>query len=94
MRSRVVRITGIPFVIVGPVMIVIGIISISHGRITVSGVSALPSPFRYLFIAVTLTRAAWCFQRPGQVGDLGGGITRGGLGGGHGAASVRPSAVS
>jgi hypothetical protein len=34
------------------------------------------------------------FQRPGEVGDLGGDIARGGPGGGHRAASVRPSAVS
>jgi hypothetical protein len=35
-----------------------------------------------------------CFQRPGEVGDLGGDIPRSGLGGGHRTASVRPSAVS
>ncbi len=64
-RARVARITGIPFVIVGPGMIVIGIISISHGGIAMPGASALPSPFRYLFIAVAVAVVGllWLPQR-------------------------------
>jgi hypothetical protein len=50
-QTRLLRFIGILFVIVGPIGIVAGTISISQGRIASHGLSALPVSFRYLFIA-------------------------------------------
>ena len=64
-QVRLVRLIAIPFAIVGPVLLVAGIISISQGRIASTGASALPSPFRYLFIAfaVIAVGQSWLSRR-------------------------------
>jgi hypothetical protein len=58
-RTRQVRLTAIPFAIIGPIVTVVGIISVSHRGITGSGPGALPGPFRVLFIAFAVATVAW-----------------------------------
>jgi hypothetical protein len=64
-RARNLRIVGILFAVAGPIAIVGGAISISHGHGGTSGMPALPTPFRYLFIAVTVVAIGqwWLPQR-------------------------------
>jgi hypothetical protein len=64
-QVRLLRLIAIPFAIVGPVLLVAGIISISQGRIAITGASPLPSPFRYLFIAFAVMAVAqsWLSRR-------------------------------
>ena len=45
-QTKLMRLIAIPFVIIGPISIVAGLISISQGRIGDSGPGALLSPFR------------------------------------------------
>ena len=58
-QVRLVRLIAIPFAIVGPIVTVIGIISVSHGRIAVSGWGAPPLPFRITFIAFAAAAVGW-----------------------------------
>jgi hypothetical protein len=64
-QVKLARLIAIPFAIVGPVLLVAGIISISQGRIASTGASPLPSPFRYLFIAfaVVAVGQSWLSRR-------------------------------
>jgi len=64
-RARQLRLIAIPFVIIGPIVTVVGIISISHGRIADSGLGALPGPFRFAFIAFAVAAAgsSWLSRR-------------------------------
>jgi hypothetical protein len=63
-QAKVMRLIAIPFVIVGLIMIIAGIISISRGRIASSGLSALPSPLRYVFIAFASAAVGWSWLSP------------------------------
>src|SRR5260370_27908995 len=56
---KLARLLAIPFAIIGPIVTVAGIISISHGAIGGSGPGALPDPFRYLFIAFAVAAVGW-----------------------------------
>jgi hypothetical protein len=58
-KTRQIRLIAIPFAIVGPIVTVIGIISVSHGRIAVSGWGAPPLPFRIAFIAFAAAAVGW-----------------------------------
>ena len=53
------RLIAIPFAIIGPIVTVVGLISIGQGRIGDSALGALPSPFRYVFIAFAVAAAGW-----------------------------------
>ncbi len=63
-RTKLVRLIAIPFAILGPILTVVGIISISHKDIGGSGPGASPSPFRYLFIAFAVASVAWSWLSP------------------------------
>ena len=58
-QIKLVRRLAIPFAIIGPIVTVAGLVSISHGRITDAGPGALPGVFRYLFIAFTAAAVGW-----------------------------------
>ena len=58
-QTRWLRLVAIPFAIIGPIVTVVGFISISQGRIGDSGPGALPSPFRYLFIGFAVAAVGW-----------------------------------
>lgn len=58
-QVKLARLLAIPFAIIGPIVTVAGIISISHGGIGGSGSDALPGPFRYLFIAFAAAAVGW-----------------------------------
>jgi hypothetical protein len=51
-RTRRVRRIAIPFAVAGPVVTVIGLISISRGGIGDSGPDGLPGPYRFLLIGL------------------------------------------
>lgn len=61
-RTRRVRRIAIPFAIAGPVVTVIGLISISRGEIAGPGRTGLPSPFRYLLIGFVAAAAVWSWR--------------------------------
>lgn len=58
-QLKLARLVAIPFAIIGPIMTVAGLISISHGGIDGSGPGVVPGPFRYMFIAVTVAAVGW-----------------------------------
>ena len=58
-RTRQIRLIAIPFSIVGPIVTVVGIIAVSHGRVTLSGWGAPPGPFRVAFIAFAVVGVGW-----------------------------------
>lgn len=64
-QTRLMRLLAIPFAIIGLIMIAAGMISISQGRIASYGLSALPIPLRYLFIAfaVVAVGRSWLSRR-------------------------------
>jgi len=61
-RTRRVRRTAILFAIAGPVVTVIGLISISRGEIAGPGRIGLPSPFRYILVAFVAAAAVWSWR--------------------------------
>ena len=61
-QVKLARLLAVPFAIIGPVMTVAGIISISHSGIGGGfGPGALPGPFRYLLIAFAVAAVGWCW---------------------------------
>jgi hypothetical protein len=77
-QVKLARLVAIPFAIIGPIVTVAGIISISHGAIGGSGPGALPDPFRYLFIAFAVAAVGWSWLSrrgccAGPLGAAGGG---------------------
>jgi hypothetical protein len=61
-RTRRVRRMAIPFAIGGPVVTVIGLISISRGEVAGPEPFGLPSPFRYLLIGFIAAGAVWSWR--------------------------------
>lgn len=62
--AKLVRLVAIPFAIIGPIVTVAGITSISHGRTGTSGPTASPGPSGYLFIAGAIAAVAWSWLSP------------------------------
>lgn len=48
---RLMRLVGGVFAVVGPIVIVVGIVSSLHGHFTIPETPALPVPFRYVWLA-------------------------------------------
>jgi hypothetical protein len=63
-RTRLVRLLAIPFAILGPILTIVGIISLSHKGIGNTGPSPSPSPFRYVFIVFAVASVAWSWLSP------------------------------
>lgn len=63
-RIKLVRLIAIPFAILGPILTVVGLISISHKDINGSEPGPSPSPFRYLFIVFAVASVAWSWLSP------------------------------
>jgi hypothetical protein len=53
-QTRRIRRIAIPFAVAGPVVAVIGLISISRGGIADSGPDGLPGPYRFLLIGLVM----------------------------------------
>jgi hypothetical protein len=58
-QVKLARLIAIPFAVIGPVVTVAGIISVSHAGIGGSGPGALPDPVRYVFIALAAVAVGW-----------------------------------
>jgi hypothetical protein len=58
-QGKLARLLAIPFAVIGPVVTVAGIISISHAGIGGSGPGALADPVRYVFIALAAAAVGW-----------------------------------
>jgi len=58
-QVKLARLLAIPFAVIGPVVTVAGIISISHAGIGGSGPGALPDPVRYVVIALAAAAVGW-----------------------------------
>ena len=58
-RTRQIRLIAIPFAIIGPIVTVAGIVSVSHGRVGVSGWGTPALPFRVAFLAFAVAAAVW-----------------------------------
>jgi len=63
-RTRQIRLIAIPFAIAGPIVTVVGIISVSHGRVAPSGWGAPPVPFRFALIAFAVGAVLWSWHSP------------------------------
>ena len=61
-RTSRVRQIAVLFAIAGPVVTVIGLISISRGEIAGPERTGLPSPFRYLLIGFVAAAAVWSWR--------------------------------
>ena len=64
-QTRLLRLIAIPFAIIGPIVIVAGIISVGEGGMTGSRVGPVPSPFRYIFIAFAVVSVGWSWVSHG-----------------------------
>lgn len=58
-QVKLARLIGIAFAILGPIVTVAALISISHSGIGGSGLGALHGTVRYLFIAVAVAGVGW-----------------------------------
>jgi hypothetical protein len=63
-RTKQMRILGIPFAIIGPIVTIVGLVSFSQGRTGGSGPPALPGPARYLVIAFGVAAIGWSWLSP------------------------------
>jgi len=62
--TRRVRLIGIPFAVIGPIVTVIAIISISHEGLGPLGPGGGFGPFGYLFIAFAVVAVGWHWRSP------------------------------
>jgi hypothetical protein len=58
-RTRQVRLIAIPFAIIGPIVTVVGLVSISHHGIGGSGPGGGLGPFGYVFIGFAVVTVGW-----------------------------------
>ena len=61
-QVKLARLIAIPFAIIGPIVTVAGIVSVSHSGIGGSGPGTLPDPLRYLFIAFAVAAVGWSWR--------------------------------
>jgi hypothetical protein len=64
-QTKLLRLIAIPFAIIGPIVIVAGIISVGKEGITGSRVGPVPSPFRYILIAFVVVSVGWSWVSHG-----------------------------
>ena len=62
--TRRVRLIGIPFAVIGPIVTVIAIVSISHEGLGPLGPGGGFGPFGYLFIAFAVVAVGWHWRSP------------------------------
>jgi hypothetical protein len=62
--TRRVRLIGIPFAVIGPIVTVIAIVSISHEGLGRLGPGGGLGPFGYLFIAFAVVAVGWHWRSP------------------------------
>jgi hypothetical protein len=58
-QTKVMRLTAVPFAIIGPIVTVTGIIAIIQGHAASRGFPALPGSLSYLFTAFTAAAVGW-----------------------------------
>jgi len=62
--TRRVRLIAIPFAIIGPIVTVVGLVSISHHGMGGSGPGGGLGPFGYLFIGFAVVTVGWQWRSP------------------------------
>ena len=63
-QTRRIRLIAIPFAVIGPIVTVVGIVSISHDGLGGSGPGGGLGPFGYLFIAFAVVIVGWHWRSP------------------------------
>jgi hypothetical protein len=77
-RVRLTRVIAIPFAILGPIMIVVGVVQMARGNIAVPRGPALPVPFALVFVGFGAVAVVQYWRRGGflRVAAQRGGWTR------------------
>jgi hypothetical protein len=63
-QTRRIRLIAIPFAVIGPIVTVVGLVSISHEGIGGFGPGARLSGFGYLFIGFAVVAVGWHWRSP------------------------------